>query len=295
MSRHVALLVEDDLEMARALVDLLDSFGHACIHVATREDAERLLDAGEFCYVLLDLQIMANADSIKAHVEAGLSLLEAIRLRYREQNEQRKHLLPILVTSAHGKDHEYVVKAMQDGADDFIKKPIKRANPSLKERISTALKHSGRDRHDRCAAIMREARTAGATTEADRPCTITITGQRLDKRIAVRIGNKLVPLAPGSLALLLRLYQARLATKSGWIRKEDLARRNELGYKGFSRLKQDLAPHVPGNPKIHENDGGGRYRLNPDLAIHVDFDALEDLDEPAIAKIVAEIRRLTAP
>ncbi len=101
--RHIALLVEDEPEMAAELGELLESLGHGHIHAATKEKAERLVEEGEFCYVLLDLQIKVNADSIKAHVEAGQTLLEFIREKYPRRNDQDKYRMPVLVMSGHAK------------------------------------------------------------------------------------------------------------------------------------------------------------------------------------------------
>src|SRR5204862_4813520 len=110
--RHTVLLVEDEPQMAEELGELLESLGHGHVHAATKEDAVRLVEEGGFCYVLLDLQIKANADSIKAHVEAGQSLLELIRERYPRRNDEGKHRLQILVMSGHAKEHYFVVKAL---------------------------------------------------------------------------------------------------------------------------------------------------------------------------------------
>ncbi len=158
--RHVALLVEDEPQMAAELGELLASIGHDHIHAATKEEAERLVDDGEFCYVLLDLQIKVNGDSIKAHVEAGQTLLEFIRERYSRRNDQDKYRLPILVMSGHAKEHYYVVKALQDGADDFVTKPVSESTPPFKDKIYEALRRSGREKHEHCATTMRDARAA---------------------------------------------------------------------------------------------------------------------------------------
>ena len=46
--RHTVLLVEDEPQMASELGELLESLGHAHLHAATKEDAERLVEEGEF-------------------------------------------------------------------------------------------------------------------------------------------------------------------------------------------------------------------------------------------------------
>jgi DNA-binding response OmpR family regulator len=167
--RHIAFLVEDEPEMAAELGELLHSLGHAHVHAATQEDAKRIVEQGEFCYVLLDLQIKVNADSIKAHVEAGQNLLEFIRERYQRRNEQDKYCLPVLVMSGHAKDTHYVVKALQDGADDFIVKPLGENKPPFRDKIREALRKSGREKHHHCAAIMCEAKATASSGAQDVP------------------------------------------------------------------------------------------------------------------------------
>lgn len=180
--RHVALLVEDEPEMAAELGELLASLGHDHIHAASKEDAEQLVERGEFCYVLLDLQIKADADSIKAHVEAGQTLLEFIRERYSRRNDRDKHRLQVLVMSGHAKEHHYVVKALQEGADDFITKPVSESTPPFKDKICEALRRSGREKHERCAAITRDARTVnraeGAHGAASKPVLVVDLRER---------------------------------------------------------------------------------------------------------------------
>jgi DNA-binding response OmpR family regulator len=196
--RHIALLVEDEPQMALELGELLQSIGHGHIHAATKEEAERLAEQGEFCYVLLDLQIKVNAESIMAHVEAGQSLLEFLRERYPRRNDQDKYRLPVLVMSGHAKEHYYVVRALQDGADDFITKPVSESKPPFRDKIQEALRKSGRQKHQHCAAIMGDAgvttteraKSRAGPAEAPRPllvvdlreCRVTYQGHEIPTR-----------------------------------------------------------------------------------------------------------------
>jgi CheY-like chemotaxis protein len=221
--RHTALLVEDEPQMASELGELLESLGHGHLHAATKEDAERLLDAGEFCYVLLDLQIKVNADSIKARVEAGQSLLEIIRERYPRRTPDGHHVLQILVMSGHAKEHAYVVKSFQDGADDFIVKPLSESTPPFKDKIRDALRKCGRDKHEYCAAIPKESGVAARTsTGATR---LAITGRQEERHVEITIDDKPVLLTAGSFLLLLRLVAGRLRDADGWVHKDDLGAR----------------------------------------------------------------------
>lgn len=295
--RHTVLLVEDEPQMASELGELLESLGHAHIHAATKEEAERLVEQGEFCYVLLDLQIKANADSIKAHVEAGQSLLELIRERYPRRNDDGKYRLQILVMSGHAKEHYYVVKALQDGADDFITKPVGESKPPFKDKIQDALRRSGRDKHDRCAAIMREARAIGGAATSAGPAVVaarlTITGRQEGKRIEICVGDKAVLLTNASFLMLMHLVAGRLRSEQGWVHKNDLGAKTEQGWKGISRLKEELAPHLPAKTEVTENDKSGSYKLHANIEIvSIDTARLASIGDARIEKLAAEIGRL---
>ena len=156
-ARHVALIVEDEPEMAAELADLLDSFGHDHRHAATKAEALELLGEGGLCYVLLDLQIKARAESMKPRVEAGMSLLREIRRRYPARSADGGghdlHLLPVLAVSGKAKEHEDVVAALQLGADDFVRKPLGLDDRGLGPKIRRCLSLSGRSDHAACDAV----------------------------------------------------------------------------------------------------------------------------------------------
>lgn len=292
--RHIALLVEDEPQMASELGELLESIGHGHIHAASKEEAEQLVEQGEFCYVLLDLQIKVNADSIKAHVEAGQSLLELIRERHPRRNAEGKHRLQILVMSGHAKEHYYVVKALQDGADDFITKPVGESNPPFKDKIQEALRRSGRQNHDCCAGQMCEARTPSATTApATTIARLAITGRQEGKRLEIKIDEKAVLLTNASFLMLMHLVAGRLRKPEAWVHKNDLGAKTEQGWKGISRLKEELAPHLPAKAEITENDKSGSYRLHANIEIaSVDAAHMESNGDARIEKLAHEIGRL---
>ena len=122
--RHTGLIVEDERDMAAEIADLLRSFGHDHLHAETLADAKARLDEGGFCYVLLDLQIKADGQSIKPRVEFGMSLLREIRRRFPHRSDNDMHLMPVLVISGHGKEPNNIIGAFKDGIDDFIMKPL---------------------------------------------------------------------------------------------------------------------------------------------------------------------------
>lgn len=291
-ARHIALLVEDDYDMAIEMGELLSSFGYDHVHAATQEQAVRLLDISEFCFVLLDLEIKLNEDSIKAHVEAGQHLLEVIRERFPHRNNNRHHRLQVLVVSGHGREHEYVVTAFQDGADDFVNKPVGESRPSLKVKIQNALRKSEREKHDRCRDVTREAR-ARAPTESV-VVRLAITGRPKAKRFEITIDHRSVQLTQASFVVLLRLALGRLRhPKEGWVHRKDFGPNTEEGWKVPSRLKGELRAYLPKEAEIFENDGSGSYRLHPSIELaSVDVAQLESAGDARVRELAAEIKRL---
>lgn len=288
--RHVALLVEDDAEMAAELGELLESIGHACIHASNKEDAERLAEVGEFCYALLDLEIKATPDSIRARVEAGETLRAMIRTRYPRRNTSGEHLLPILQVSAHA-DAQHIIGAFRDRlVDDYIVKPIGTNQPPFKEKIEAVLRKSGRERHEHCAALTRQARADAIDTEAGGDLlSLSITGQQHGKRFEIRVGPTMLTLTYGSFVILLKLVVGKLKGGAGWVHKNELGARDDQGWKGMSRVKQELAQ----SGVRFENDGSGQYRLSEDVAIaSVETDRLDALDDATLAKLATQIRAL---
>jgi|DewCreStandDraft_4_1066084.scaffolds.fasta_scaffold01501_35 DNA-binding response OmpR family regulator len=155
--RHIALIVEDEPEMAAELADLLRSFGHDHLHAETLADARACLDEGGFCYVLLDLQIKADGQSIKPRVESGMSLLREIRKRFPHRSANDMHLMPVLVISGHGKEPKNIISAFKDGINDFIMKPLSVDGQDVGAKIRRCLELAGRSDHEAC-----EARTHAA-------------------------------------------------------------------------------------------------------------------------------------
>ena len=292
--RHTALLVEDEPEMAAELGELLQSMGYDYIHAATQEGAKRLADEGKFCFAILDLQIKMNADSIKPRVEAGQTLLEYMRKLYPRRNAADKYCLPVLVMSGHAKEHHYVVKAFQHGADDFVTKPISDNHPPFDDKIRDALRRSQRERHADCPAVMMNARASAAapTTPGAR---LTVTATHQGERIEVKIDGRCANLSPGPLEILLHLLAGRLREGEGWVHRRDMGGTADQGWKGVSRLNEQLGPAMPGGVKFYENDKRGSYRLHLDVELaHVDCHGLTQLLDGTAGNLVAEIASLLA-
>jgi CheY-like chemotaxis protein len=268
--RHVALVVEDDLELAEEVKDLLRSLGHDVLHVPTQEEALELLETEKFCFALLDLQIKVNSDSIKPRVEAGKTLLKKIREQYPRRNSDDQHYLQILTMSGYVKETPDVVRLLQTGADDFISKPLSSNTPPLPVKIDECLQKSGRLNHSDCAAMMDLARQVNGNQASEeqnvatskKPC-LTIPGTQQGKRTEVRVGDNPVFLTNSSFVLLLKMMTLRIRKGDAWANKSDLDPSAAEGWKGMSRLNAEIRPHLPGRIDIHENDKKGGYRLNP--------------------------------
>ena len=82
--RHLALVVEDQIETAEDLVQILQSIDCSSVVVDNAEDAEKRLQEKSFCLILLDLQIKSAPDEIKGHVEYGKRVLRTIRATHGE-------------------------------------------------------------------------------------------------------------------------------------------------------------------------------------------------------------------
>jgi DNA-binding response OmpR family regulator len=272
-NKHVALIVEDDLRLAEALGDLLKSLGHDFIHTETQEEGLRLMEDGQFCFAILDLQIKVDAEAVYPMVEAGEQLQRQIRERYPHRNADDHHHLQILAMSGHAKEMNNVIQMLQNGADDFVVKPLGENTPPLHVKIQECLRKSGRENHKACARIMEMASSefTGKNSQPSQPkrmtelsgTKLTIPGEVKGKRTEVRIGGNPVFLTNSSFVLLLKMMILRIGKGDAWANKSDLDPSAAEGWKGMSRLNAEIRPHLPGIIDIHENDKKGGYRLNP--------------------------------
>lgn len=286
--RHVSLLVEDEPEMAEEIKELLTSLGHDYVHVSTQKEALAVVERGGFCYVLLDLQIKVDEDSIRARVEAGQTLLELLRKRFPERNAHDEHRLPVLVMSGHAKEHSYVVRAFQAGASDFLRKPFSENEPPVGARIRDGLRRSGRENHDRCSGAPEAARPVPGKI------LFAITGRvAKKKRTEVRINGESVAVTTVSFLMLLRLAVARLRSREEWVHKRELGANDIYGWKTPTRLQEEIVSFLPKDMKLIENDGHGRYKLHRDVELEsVDTDVLDCHADGRVKKLATEVREL---
>jgi two-component system KDP operon response regulator KdpE len=117
------LLVEDDSNYRNSIRRKLEAAEHSVTVFDNSVDAMNYLDSHEPEVVLTDYRLGSNTPD-------GLMFAEHIRHRY-------PHCVIILMSAYAGEDE--LVKAIQIGADDFIKKPI--GNQDLMERIYRAYTH----------------------------------------------------------------------------------------------------------------------------------------------------------
>ena len=255
MSRHLGLVVEDDLAMAENLLEIVSSLDCDGISADNRQTAIALLDQHSFCFVLLDLQIKAEPSSIKGHTAHGHAVLREIRQRC-GPNRGVPFWTPVLVVSGYAEEVDDVIDMMRNKADDIIRKPPDTEDVS--RRIRAALQQAGRELHPQCCTI-------AGTVSAAPGILITFQGIRDGRRTVVQIAGQDVSLPDSSLKLLLQLAIA--SEKKEFVHQRALGARSDHGFKGISRLGQEIQPALGKGVKIIDNDHHGGYALRSDVRI----------------------------
>ena len=145
-SRLRALLVDDDVALAKLLEEYLEGHDVVLVHRADGESGLAAVDAGRFDVVLLDV-MLPGID--------GFEVCKRMRAR---------HDVPIVMLTARGDDQDRIV-GLEIGADDYVPKPF---NP--------------RELLARVRAVLRRARPA---PRADHivvgPFTIDLAGHRVER------------------------------------------------------------------------------------------------------------------
>ncbi|TXG86195.1 MAG: response regulator transcription factor [Thermomicrobiales bacterium] len=123
---NTVLIVEDDRDLARNLVDFLELQGYVVDYAADGYSAMFLLGANAYDLIVLDLMLPG---------QDGLSLCDRIRSDF-------KSSVPIVMLTA--KDEVDVkVSAFDIGADDYVVKPA--ALREIEARIRALIRRAGRE------------------------------------------------------------------------------------------------------------------------------------------------------
>jgi FixJ family two-component response regulator len=168
-SVRTVFLVDDDASVRRALTRLIKSAGH---HVQTFASAREFLEGdwhnhGLACLVL-DVRL------------PGLSGLDLQR-----ELQTGKETLPIIFITGHG-DIPMSVKAMKDGAVDFLPKPVK--DTDLLRAIEQAFGRAVRDRAER-EELEEIQRRIDSLTPREREVMALVVRGLLNKQVAFELGT----------------------------------------------------------------------------------------------------------
>jgi DNA-binding response OmpR family regulator len=284
MTHHVGLIVEDDPAMAEDLAEVLRSLDCELVIVDNKRDALAILQHSRFCFILLDLHIKLDSESIRGHFEHGRSLLREMRGMYSDHTGAG-YSLPILVVSGHAREVDTAVEVMRDGADHVIQKPIK--GGAVSDAVTACLERSGRATHDLCAAA------TARQPETTQRLVLSIPGTRTGRRTRITIGTRSADLPNRSLRVLLHLAVAKLSGRS--VHKTELGARDDQGFKGISELRDDLKPALADGTNIIANLYHGYYQLTDEVAIGpCEIAALIAIDEAPITELAHELGRLLA-
>ena len=270
--------------MAEDLAEILRSLDYDLVTVDNKRDALAAVASTAFCFVLLDLHIKLDGESIRGHSEHGRSLLREMRSMYPD-HAGAGYSLPILVVSGHAREVDTAVDVMRDGADHVIQKPIKGA--AVSDAVKGCLERSGRASHELCAPVFAHH------ADAAQGLVISIPGTRIGRRTRVLIGTRSADLPNRSLRVLLHLVVAKLSGKP--VHKTELGARDDQGFKGISELRDDLKPALPAGTNIIANLYHGYYRLTDQVSIGpCDIEALVAVDEAPVTELARELERLIA-
>jgi len=123
LSRERLLVVDDDLEVRRLVVRLLESEGYQVTQASTRSEVMAELASARPDLILLDV-MLAEDD--------GFDVLTAVR---------RNHDVPVIFLTAKMAENDRVL-GLRLGADDYVVKPF--SGSELVARVSSVLRRTGR-------------------------------------------------------------------------------------------------------------------------------------------------------
>jgi len=278
---HSVLIVEDNPETAEDLVDIVSSLDCTSVVVDNRDDALHRLQSQSFCFLLLDLQIKGKGDSIKSDVIHGKAVLREARQRHGDHHGP-VFRWPVLVVSGYAREGVEAVDVMKDGASDIIYKPIN--GQQVSERIRSALEKSGRESHKQC----RDASPAG-DPKPELGIVIAIPGDRVGRRTRVTVGSASVRLTNEALTVLLHLIVTH--RRGVHVNKRDMGGAKDQGFKGVSRLREQLAPALVRD--IIDSHYYGEYGFTNEVTIgECAVDKLEAIGDAKISGLARQLRQV---
>lgn len=285
MSKHVALVVEDDEATAEDFAEVLKSLNCEFVITANKADALEAIKTRPFCFVLLDLQIRLDRAAIKDHPEHGRSFLKELRDGAHGTSAART---PVVVVSGHAGDWETLADLMRHGgADDVLRKPAKGLEVS--RAIRECLEKRGQATHDLCTKRVLES-------DISRSLVLAIPGFRSKQRTRVTLGARNAHLPNATLRLLLALIVGKLEGRH--VHKREMGGRDDEGFNGATKLRDDLRPALPDGVDgewMVVNEYHGMYHLADELTIgDCAIDALVAIDDAAITKLARQIQQLQA-
>jgi two-component system KDP operon response regulator KdpE len=225
------LVVDDEPQIRRALRLVLRANGYQVAEVETGEAALDALVMEPFDLMILDL-VLPDIDGVE------------LCRRLREWSR-----LPVVVLSAHGEE-DVKVRALDEGADDFVTKPF--SAPELLARMRSAMRRASAPG----ASVEPVVHAGGGDVQID-----------LARRTVTRAGHK-IHLTPTEYDLL-----RVLATQVGRVLTHGYLLRSVMG-RGYADATAALRVHIaslrkklesnPARPTIILTEPGIGYRLQVD-------------------------------
>lgn len=284
--KHRALVVEDDQPTADEFAHILRAEGFDVSAVDNAKDGLRQVTEENYCLMVSDLDIKEEPDSLKGHTAHGSRLIESVRAIF-PGKAGGVPCMPIVVVSGRVRGANPAVELMKAGADDVVQKPLTRSK--LSKAVAEAMRVCGVEHHRDCSRIHRS--TGGLTPAVIR---LAIPGDRTGRRTRIKIGGHDADLSESALQILLRLMVARLEGQP--VHKTTLgAKPDEPGFKGISRLREEIGHAVVKALRPIGNDQRGNYWLVDEIAVgDCDTDKLAQLGNATISELARQLERLQA-
>lgn len=164
------LVVEDEADLAQAVVDHLRAAAHAVDHAATLDEALAAVRATAYALVLLDLRLPDGE---------GLALLRDLR--------DRRDPTPVLIATARDRITERIA-GLEAGADDYLVKPYDL--DEMLARVHAVLRRAGGDRApERRFGTLCISPSARTVTRNGAPVTLTPREWAILDRLSRRPGQ----------------------------------------------------------------------------------------------------------